>query len=91
MFWPLLKSFIFSYGIRYTKTIFLAAKKTLESNTYTEAGYHGLNVEEAINKTFDTISKGSREIPLDEAKRILDIQGKLTKETVNEVRNNSEI
>ena len=91
MFWPLLKSFLFSYGIRYTKTILLAARKTLESNHNTEAGYQGLNVEQAINKTFDTLSKGSKEIPLDEAKRILNIQGPLTKDIVNEVRNSSAI
>ena len=91
MLWPFLKGFLFTYGIRYTKTILLAARKTLESNFNTGAGYQGLNMEQAINKTFDTLAKGSKEIPLDEAKRILNIEGKLTTDLVNEVRNILEI
>jgi|688.fasta_scaffold555390_2 hypothetical protein len=91
MLWPFLKGFLFTYGIRYTKTILLAARKSLESNFNIEAGYQGLNVEQAINRTFDTLAKGSKEISLEEAKRIFNIEGTLTKDLVNEVRTILEI
>ena len=77
MIGPLIRALISMYGPSIMKTVVAAAKKTLDSNIYIEAGHNpARDFKEFLNPGAET----SRKMSINEAKLVLGVQKGTAKE-----------